>query len=57
MADLRSQAVTQLSIRRLVPINYQRTIWQNIVDEQTLMIKALQADIKTLEARITELEP
>ena len=57
MAILKSQAVKQLPVKMVVPLIYQKNILQSIIDAQILMIKALQEDMKILEARITTLEP
>ncbi len=57
MADLKSQLVNQLPIKQLVPLNYQRSMMQRIIDDQVRVIKALQEDMKSLEERITALEP
>ncbi len=55
--ELESKEITQLPVKQLVPINYQRTILQNIIDAQNLTIKALQKDVKTLAKAVEDLQP
>lgn len=54
---LKSKEITQLPIKQLVPINYQRSIFQNIIDAQNITIKALQEDVKTLAKAVEDLQP
>lgn len=50
MADLKSQAVKQLPLKPIIGSTYSKIIMQRIIDDQTTMIKALQEDVKNLDA-------
>lgn len=49
---LQSQSVNQLPVRHKLPMTYNEQVLTKIINDQLRVIKALQADIKALDAQL-----